>query len=58
MIHKFEISKNVLPIDKPCYLKIETHQLIFSVNQLTGVYMLETLVFNGSKDFIRFFKAV
>ena len=52
------MSKNVLPIDQPCYLKTETHQLIFSVNQLTGVYMIETLVFNGSKDFMRFFEAV
>ena len=44
-----EIEHRLKPINYQCCSHIETSQLIYTVNQLTGFYMRATLALNGLK---------
>ena len=41
------IKKNMTPIKCQCCLHMESSQLIWTENQLTGFYMRAALVLNG-----------
>ena len=46
LYHIYTPTTKIEPINKQCSYHIETSQLIYNSNQLTGFYMIGTLVVN------------